>query len=147
LCEEHPDKVVCRLSLSDYIFKNQLDNLAKVSSGYQPENIKFYTYAKLMNMSEGAINYYRFQGDGGEIVNESFRIIDEVKDCRCLFDELNGTLSASRALMYACANRYYEGTESLFSETNIRPPRIRRSEYEKRVYLQRWLQACFVDTE
>jgi superfamily II DNA or RNA helicase len=53
LCEEHPDKTVCWLSPSDYIFRTQLENLAKVSAGYQPENIKFYTYAKLMNMSEG----------------------------------------------------------------------------------------------
>ena len=53
LCEEHPDKTVCWLSPSDYIFRTQLENLAKVSAGYQPKNIKFYTYAKLMNMSEG----------------------------------------------------------------------------------------------
>ena len=52
LCEDYPNKTVCWLSPSDYIFKTQLENLAKVASGYQPKNIKFFTYAKLMNMSD-----------------------------------------------------------------------------------------------
>lgn len=52
LCEDHPDKVICWLSPSEYIFKTQLENLAKVSDGWQPENIRFYTYARLMNLAE-----------------------------------------------------------------------------------------------
>ena len=52
LCEDYPDKLVCWLSPSEYIFKTQLDNLARVSDGYIPENLVFFTYAKLMNMSE-----------------------------------------------------------------------------------------------
>ena len=51
LCEDNPDKTVCWLSPSEYIFKTQLENL-KRSSGYEPKNIKFFTYAKLMIMSE-----------------------------------------------------------------------------------------------
>ena len=56
LCEDNPDKTICWLSPSDYIFKTQLENLAKVSSGYQPKNIKFLTYAKLINLSEGELS-------------------------------------------------------------------------------------------
>ena len=48
LCEDHPDKTVCWLSPSEYIFKTQLENLAKVSNGFVPENVRFFTYAKLM---------------------------------------------------------------------------------------------------
>lgn len=55
LCEDNPNKTICWLSPSDYIFKTQLENLAKVSSGYQPENVKFFTYAKLMNMSDSEL--------------------------------------------------------------------------------------------
>ncbi len=51
LCEDNPDKTICWLSPSEYIFKTQLENLKK-TSGYEPQNIKFFTYAKLMNMSE-----------------------------------------------------------------------------------------------
>ena len=51
LCEDEPDKTVCWLSPSEYIFKTQLENL-KATGAAIPQNIKFYTYAKLMNMSE-----------------------------------------------------------------------------------------------
>ena len=50
-----PDKTVCWLSPSEYIFKTQLENLAKAAAGYVPENIRFYTYAKLMIQYD----YYR----------------------------------------------------------------------------------------
>ena len=52
LCEDHPKSTVCWLSPSEYIFKTQIENLKSVSAGYEPENIRFFTYAKLMNMSE-----------------------------------------------------------------------------------------------
>ena len=49
LCEDHPDKTVCWLSPSEYIFKTQLENLKKAADGYVPSNICFFTYARLMN--------------------------------------------------------------------------------------------------
>ena len=55
LCEDNPDKTICWLSPSRYIYQTQLENLAETSDGYQPENVKFYTYAKLMNVSEDEI--------------------------------------------------------------------------------------------
>ena len=66
LCEEHPDKTVLWLSPSEYIFKTQLENL-KAAGGDEPQNIRFYTYAKLMNMSEEEM---------GEI-EPSFVVFDE----------------------------------------------------------------------
>ena len=55
LCEDSPEKTVLWLSPSEYIFKTQLEALKK-ASGYVPENIKFFTYAKLMNLSEDEIS-------------------------------------------------------------------------------------------
>jgi len=55
LCEDNPDKTICWLSPSRYIYQTQLENLAETSDGYQPENVKFYTYAKLMNVTEDEI--------------------------------------------------------------------------------------------
>ena len=52
LCENNPHKIICWLSPSEYIFKTQLENLSKAADGYTPNNIRFITYAKLMNMSE-----------------------------------------------------------------------------------------------
>ena len=55
LCEDNPDKTICWLSPSRYIYQTQLENLSETSDGYQPDNVKFYTYAKLMNVTEDEI--------------------------------------------------------------------------------------------
>ena len=55
LCEDKSDKTILWLSPSRYIYQTQLENLAETSDGYQPENVKFYTYAKLMNVSNAEI--------------------------------------------------------------------------------------------
>lgn len=47
LALDNPDKRICWLSPSEYIFKTQLENLADTNDGVIPENITFYTYAKL----------------------------------------------------------------------------------------------------
>ena len=52
LCEDHPDKTICWLSPSEYIFSTQLENLCQATNGYKPNNIVFFTYAKLMGMSK-----------------------------------------------------------------------------------------------
>ena len=52
LCEDNPDKSFCWVSPSEYIFKTQTENLKKSSNGYMPQNIRFFTYARLMNISD-----------------------------------------------------------------------------------------------
>ena len=50
LCLDHPESKICWLSPSEYIFQTQLENLKKTSGGWVPENVQFFTYAKLMLM-------------------------------------------------------------------------------------------------
>lgn len=71
LCEDNPDKTICWLSPSKYIYETQLENLAQTSDGYQPENIKFFTYAKLMLLSDEEI---------GEI-KPDYIVLDEFHRC------------------------------------------------------------------
>lgn len=52
LCYDNSDKVICWLSPSRYIYQTQLENLKEASGGYEPHNVKFYTYAKLMLLSD-----------------------------------------------------------------------------------------------
>lgn len=52
LCEQFPDSVICWLSPSEYIYKTQIENLKQDSDGWEPENIRFFTYAKLMLMGK-----------------------------------------------------------------------------------------------
>lgn len=54
------------------------------------------------------MGYYRVAGLDKEIVNEHFSIIDEVEDCKVLFDKLNEMLTASWDLMYLKAKEYFE---------------------------------------
>ena len=73
LCEENPEKRVCWLSPSEYIFQTQMENwksafnipefIAKEKKERkitdQQQNISFYTYAKLMRMEEAALSEIR----------------------------------------------------------------------------------------
>ena len=70
LCEDFPEKRICWLSPSEYIFRTQLENLA-AESGVVPENITFLTYARLMVM------------DADEIaaIQPDFIILDEFHRC------------------------------------------------------------------
>ena len=54
-----------------------------------------------------AVAYYRSLGQSEAIVHEQFQVIDEVRDCRILFDKLQDTLSASWELMYSEAVKCY----------------------------------------
>jgi len=53
-CEDNPDKTVCWLSPSRYIFKMQIKNLEKTGAEI-PQNINFFTFKKHMLMSEEEI--------------------------------------------------------------------------------------------
>ena len=50
LCEEFYDKTICWLSPSEYIYRTQVENLI-ATGAEEPQNIRFYTYAKLMFMT------------------------------------------------------------------------------------------------
>lgn len=77
LCEDFPDKRICWLSPSEYIFKTQVENL--LSSDGCPEakrenrlkNVSFYTYAKLTAMPDAELK---------EICPE-YIILDEFHRC------------------------------------------------------------------
>ncbi len=56
LCEDHQDQKICWLSPSKYIFDTQLENLSEACGGYQPENVEFITYARLMNMPDAELS-------------------------------------------------------------------------------------------
>ena len=71
LALDNPDKRICWLSPSEYIFKTQLENLADANGGVVPENISFYTYAKLPLLTEGDIDE----------IQPDYIILDEFHRC------------------------------------------------------------------
>lgn len=70
LCEDHPESTVCWLSPSEYIFKTQVENL-NAAGADMPQNIRFYTYAKLMNMREDELS----------AIQPRYIILDEFHRC------------------------------------------------------------------
>ena len=70
LCEENKDKIVCWLSPSEYIFETQIDNWVR-AGGEKLNNVKFFTYARLMNMSADEI----------KLVSPDYIILDEFHRC------------------------------------------------------------------
>lgn len=56
LCEDNPDKTICWLSPSDYIFRTQLENLKDASPDASLDNVRYFTYAKLMNLTESELS-------------------------------------------------------------------------------------------
>ena len=71
LCEDFPESVICWLSPSEYIFKTQIENLKASADGWKPQNIRFFTYAKLMLMSEDEIKE----------IQPDYIILDEFHRC------------------------------------------------------------------
>jgi len=59
--EEYPDRQFVWLSPSENIFKTQLENV-HIACGFVPQNVRFITYAKLMNMPEAEMDALRFDG-------------------------------------------------------------------------------------
>ncbi len=78
LCEDYPDKTVCWLSPSEYIFRTQVENLLASDLTDNDrgeckglENVKFYTYAKLMSMSEAELKE----------ISPDYIVLDEFHRC------------------------------------------------------------------
>lgn len=101
LCEDNRDKIICWLSPSEYIFKTQIENIKKSDGAFFFQNIKFFTYAKLMNMTDGAISE----------IKPDYIILDEFHRCGA---EMWGQ-GVQRLLSY-----YAEAKILGLSATNIR---------------------------
>jgi len=112
--------ILLRPTISPIIYKQQIGRALSASSKTNAvifdivnnfENL--YSISAIQEEMQVAINYYRDLGEADEIVTEHFRIIDEVRDCRALFDSLNDTLEASWNIMYGYAKTYYEQNGNL----------------------------------
>ena len=68
-CESHPQKRICWLSPSRYIFDTQIKSLR--DSGFSPDNISFFTYAKLCLLTKEEMNEIR----------PNYLILDEFHRC------------------------------------------------------------------
>ena len=107
--------ILFRPTVSPIVYKQQIGRALSASKEKDPvifdivNNIEnLYSIGTVQKEIQDAVSYYRDRGEEAEIINERFRLIDEVRDAEELFDELNETLTASWELMYEKAKEYYK---------------------------------------
>ena len=107
--------ILFRPTVSPIIYKQQIGRALSAGSKKSTviidvvNNIEnLYSISALQDEMRFAVDYYRGTGDISKVVNSSFTVIDEVRDSRRLFNELEESLSASWKTMYGCAKAYYK---------------------------------------
>lgn len=74
LIEDHPHEVIIWLSPSEYIFKTQRESLLRQDQDFPLQNVRFYTYAKLMCSTPEQLNQIAEQNPTYIILDEFHRI-------------------------------------------------------------------------
>lgn len=112
--------ILLRPTVSPIIYKQQIGRA--LAAGKKKNAVIFDIVLNIENLySIGAVEeemqiaatYYRSLGRDSEVVNEHFRVVDEVRDCMELFEKLNDSLTASWSLMYHYAKRYVQENGNL----------------------------------
>lgn len=106
--------ILFRPTVSPIVYKQQIGRALTAGGHGTPiildivnnfENL--YSIGAIEEEMREAVGYYCMTGENKLIVNERFRIVDEVRECRALFNALEDALAASWELMYGCAVRYF----------------------------------------
>ena len=107
--------ILLRPTVSPIIYKQQIGRALSASKSKSPvifdivNNIEnLYSIDTVKEEMQAAIYYYHTHDGEGVVINDTFELIDKVADCKRLFKELEGTLSASWDAMYEKAKAYYE---------------------------------------
>lgn len=74
LIEAHPNEMIIWLSPSEYIFKTQRESLLRQDQDFPLQNVRFYTYAKLMCSTPEQLNQIAEQNPTYIILDEFHRI-------------------------------------------------------------------------
>lgn len=110
--------ILFRPTVSPIIYKQQIGRALCTGSGKTPlifdivnnfDNL--YSISSLKEEMLTAANF-RFGGEGINVV-ENFKIYDEVRECREIFDALQTSLSAGWQQHYAAAKQYFEQNGNL----------------------------------
>lgn len=107
--------ILFRPTVSPIIYKQQIGRALAANSRKTPlifdvvnNHQNLYSIGSIQAEMREIVTFYRNMSSGDEVVRENFEIIDEVRECRELFSQLEMTLSASWELMFAAAKQYYE---------------------------------------
>lgn len=131
--------ILCRTTVSPIVYKQQIGRALSASGGKTPvifdlvNNVdNLYSISALRKEMEAVVSYYANEHRESEIARDGFELVDEVRECRELFERLEETLSAPWDMMYGEACAYYRAHGDL----NI-PKRYRT---EANLALGSWVQ-------
>ncbi len=117
--------ILLRPTVSPIVFKQQIGRAMAVGCQKNAvildivDNISnLYNIDSICDEMRNAIDFYNYHGEQEKIVTDTFTVIDEVYDCRKLFDELEDMLSASWDIMYLEAKKYFETNGHLLPEAD-----------------------------
>ena len=106
--------ILFRPTVSPIIYKQQIGRALSASKGREPvifdivnnfDNL--YSIGSIEEEMQEIVNYYRNIGKKESIVNANFHIIDEARDCKRLFEELQDCLSAPWEAYFDVAKSFY----------------------------------------
>ena len=112
--------ILLRPTVSPIVYKQQIGRA--LSAGKKTNAVIFdivlnieniYSIDSIKEEMQVATSYYRSLGEADQIINEKFKIIDEVRNCRELFEKLNDALTATWDMYYASAKQYYKENGNL----------------------------------
>ena len=112
--------ILLRPTISPIVYKQQIGRA--MSAGKSSDAVIFDIVDNVYGLSsidsvreemDAAVECYRYIDGEGLIVNEQFKVYDEVRECRALFDELDHVMSASWEQMYDMARQYYSDNGNL----------------------------------
>ena len=131
--------ILCRPTVSPIVYKQQIGRALSAGSRTAPvifdlvNNVEnLYSIAEVRREMEEAVRWYVNEHREDEIVRRSFELVDEVRECRELFEELEETLGAPWERMYAEAEAYFR------EHGDLRVPKGYRT--KERVALGNWIQ-------
>ena len=112
--------ILLRPTVSPIIYKQQIGRA--LSASKKTDAVIFDVVLNIENLysidavkeeMQDALTYYRSLGEESLVINDRFRVIDEVHDCLELFNKLNDTLTAPWDVMYTQAKAYFETNGNL----------------------------------
>ena len=107
--------ILFRPTVSPIVYKQQIGRALSAGSCKEPvifdivNNFEsLYSIDSVEEEMREAAGRLREEGLGERVASEGFTLVDEARDCRLIFEQLQESLSASWDAMFALARRYYE---------------------------------------
>ena len=107
--------ILCRPTVSPILYKQQIGRALSTLKDGTPvivdlvNNVQnLYSISAIHRELDELSAFYANQHPEGQIAVSGFELIDEMQDCRRLFDQLEASLDASWDMMYAQAQEYFQ---------------------------------------